>query len=92
VRLLRALGHYLFGEVLADGFAFAVGVGREVDGFGLFGRALQFGDDPTVVALLRVGYDLVGRLEIVLNVTPRPFAGKSLMWPMEAITRGSPLP
>jgi hypothetical protein len=51
-RLRRTFGNNLFGEVLADGFAFAIRVSGEIDCVRFFRRFLQFGDDLLVVALL----------------------------------------
>ena len=50
-------------KVPGDCFAFAVGVGREIHGIGLFGRFLQFGNK-----LLLSLDDGVFRLEIVFHI------------------------
>ena len=54
------------GDVPGDGLALAVEVGGEPDVGRLLGRLLQLAD-----GLLARGHDLVGRLEVVLEVHPR---------------------
>ncbi len=56
-------GLQLLGEVPGDGFALAIGVGREQDLVDPFGRRLELLKD-----LLLSGDDLVGLLEAVLDV------------------------
>jgi len=54
--------------VLADRFAFAIRVSREIDRVRFFRRFLQFRDDPLVVAFLRIGDQFVSGFEVVVDV------------------------
>ena len=51
-RLGWSLWNDLFGEVLADRFAFAIGVGGEIDCVCFFCGLLQLSDDLLVVSFL----------------------------------------
>ncbi len=77
----RFPGHDLFGQMLADRFAFAIRVGREKDRVGGFRGLLQIRHDFPVVALLGVGDDFVMRLEIILDVDAQVFRGQILDMP-----------
>ena len=66
------LRHDLFGEMLADRFAFAIRVGRQINCRHLFCSLLQVGDDLPVIALLGIGNDLVIRREIILDIHSEP--------------------
>jgi hypothetical protein len=59
--------------VLADRFAFAIRVSREIDRFGFFGRLLQFRNDLLVVSFFVIGNDFVSRFEIVFDVDAETF-------------------
>ena len=50
-------------QVPADGFAFAVGIGREVDGVNALGGLLEFGDQ-----LLFAFDDFIAGCEVVIDV------------------------
>jgi hypothetical protein len=67
----RFLGHDLFGEMLADGFAFTIRVSGEIDRVSALRRPFQIGNDLLIVTLFRVGNDLVFRFEVVLDVDPQ---------------------
>jgi hypothetical protein len=69
----RSLRNDLFGEVLADRFAFAIRVGGQIDRFGFF-RA--FFSSATIFLLFRFfesGNQLVSRFEIVFDVNAETF-------------------
>ena len=67
-RLSWPFRNYLFGKMLADCFAFAVGVSGEINSISLFRGLLELRDDLLVISLPGVGNYLVGRLEIMLDV------------------------
>jgi hypothetical protein len=71
----------LLGQVPADGFALAVGVGGDVQRGDLLGGLLE-----VVEHLLLGGKHLVLRLEPFFSFTPRLDFGRSRIWPMEALT------
>ncbi len=64
----------LFGKVRGDGFAFAVGIGREIDGVGGAGQLFEVGDH-----LLLAGDDLVLGGEIIVDIDAETLAGRSLI-------------
>src|SRR5581483_2831353 len=66
--LLFAAPADFFGDVAADGFAFTVGVGGDVNRLGVFGGFLQLSDD-----LFLARHDFVSRLEVVFDVHAEAF-------------------
>src|SRR5207249_1619671 len=66
------LRYDLFGEMLADRFALAIRVGREINCRSLFCSLLQVSNDLSVITLLGIGNDLVIRREIILDIHPEP--------------------
>ena len=62
-----------FGQVRGHGFAFAVGVGRQIDGIGRLRQLLQPGDD-----LLLAGNDHVLGREIVVEIDAERLLGQVL--------------
>ena len=77
----RLLGHDLFGQMLANRFAFAVRVGGKINRGGGLRGLLQIRHDFLVVALLGIGNDFVMRLEIILDVHAQVFRGQILDMP-----------
>jgi hypothetical protein len=69
----RLLRHDLFSQVLANCFAFTIRVSGQVDRIGFFRRLFQIGNNLFVVALFRVGDDLVLGLEVILDIDPQTF-------------------
>ena len=69
----RLLGHDLFSQMLTDRFAFTIRVGGEINGSGGLGGLLQIGNNPFVVAFLRVGNDFVFRLKMILHIHAETF-------------------
>ena len=63
----------LFGEMGGDGFAFAVRIGRKVDGIGGAGQLFEMGDH-----LLFAGDDLVLGGEIVVDIDAEALLGQIL--------------
>ena len=67
------LRNYLFGEMLADCFAFAIRVSGEIDCFGFFRGFLELGNDLLVVSFFRIGNELVSGFEIVFDIDSETF-------------------
>src|SRR5262249_35197975 len=63
-----SLRNDLFGEMLADCFAFASVGGCGINRFSFFCGLLQFRNDLLVVSFLRVRDELVRRLEVVIYI------------------------
>ena len=62
-----------FGEMGGDGFAFAVRIGRQIDGVGAAGQLLQLGDH-----LLLAGNDFVLGGEIIVDIDAETLLGQIL--------------
>jgi hypothetical protein len=67
------LRHNLFGQMLADCFAFAVRVSCEIDSVCFFGGLLQLGNDLFIITLSSIGNYFIGRFEIVVNINSQSF-------------------